>query len=152
MFLWFIIQLQQEKKGKLDLASHLTSGMPAVMQQFWKRSKLKVFCALRINIFHHVWCLCLVLFLVPSGHGCSLFFLLLPGPRAQDSCAPDQASSPRRKPAAFLCCLLRESREENLERDPPKGFYSRFTRHSPLELPPFISHSLFNPDYLLSFC
>lgn len=90
-----------------------------------------IMCVVALKYFSRFYC----------GHGLSPFSLLLLaqpelGPPAQDSRAPSQASSPWSTPAAFLCCLLRESRKENLEHDPPKGFYSRFTRHSSLELPP----------------
>lgn len=97
----------------------------------WLVSFFFIMCVLAVKYFSRFYC----------GHGLSPFSLLLLaqpelGPPAQDSRAPRQASSPWSKPAAFLCCLLRESRKENLEHDPPKGFYSRFTRHSSLELPP----------------
>lgn len=85
-------------------------------------------------------CVCFTVDMASASASPPLTLLLLaqpePGPQARASRAPGQASSPWSEPAAFLRCLLRESRKENLERDPPKGFHFQFTQHSSRELPP----------------
>lgn len=106
-------------------------------------------------------------FQVYGRHGHSPFFspnVSRGGPPALDSRAPSQAGSPldARSQHFLPPCLSRESGKRNLEHDPPKGFHSKFTQDGSLEpsspttttspTPPFMSHSLFNPDYLQSFC